>query len=129
MLAGISVALSIWLLRAKSLVRPAQMTGVFRVMWLGFGINALSGIALLIAYPAKALTNPLFYAKLGLVLLGVYAVARVNREILAGTQLAAGVTVTARRWAVASIIIWSGTILAGRLLAYTHQVLYADELP
>ena len=36
-------------------------------MWAGFWINALSGILLLIAYPTKALTNPLFYAKLVLI--------------------------------------------------------------
>ena len=39
----------------------------FSVMWLGFGINAISGVFLLIAYPTKAFTNPVFYLKLLLI--------------------------------------------------------------
>ncbi len=47
MLAGINVGLDVWLLagETRAVVRPA---GVFRVMWLGFGVNALSGFVLLV---------------------------------------------------------------------------------
>jgi len=36
-------------------------------MWLGLWMNVLSGIALLLAYPTKTMTNPVFYLKLGLI--------------------------------------------------------------
>jgi len=62
LLAGINVALDFWLLMGATRARLATR-GFFRAVWLGFGINAMSGIVLLIAYPAKALTNWVFYTK------------------------------------------------------------------
>ena len=53
----------------------------FLVMWAGFWINAFSGVLLLIAYPTKALTNPLFYAKLALIAFGVVLAFRIRREV------------------------------------------------
>ena len=130
MLAGISVAIDVWLLRTRTFASVAQMRGYIRVMWLGFGINTVSGVALLLAYPAKALTNPVFYTKMLLVALGVYAVARINREVFPNGIAVAGAVVTtiAKRWAVISLLVWAGTVLTGRLLAYTQNVLFADEL-
>ena len=130
MLAGVSIGIDVWLLRQRTLAQALRMTGLIRVMWLGLGINAVSGLALLIAYPAKALTNWVFYVKILLVVLGVYAVARINREMFPTGLAVAGVTITAvaRRWAIGSLVIWTATIITGRLLAYTHQVLFASEL-
>jgi hypothetical protein len=96
-------------------------------MWLGFGINLVSGIALLLAYPAKALTNWVFYLKMALVLLGVYVAMRINREIAARGGVLA-LPIDTRRLAIVSLMIWAGATVTGRLLAYTHDVLFAYEL-
>jgi hypothetical protein len=130
MLAGVSVAVDLWLLRMTVFGDATRMTGLIRTMWLGFGINTVSGVALLAAYPAKALTNPVFYAKMGLVVLGVYAVTRINREVFPNGLAAPGaaVTATAKRWAIGSLGIWAATVVTGRLLAYTHRVLFAFQL-
>src|SRR5262245_30104539 len=53
----------------------------FLVMWAGFWINAISGVLLLIAYPTKELTNPLFYAKLALIGFGVVLALRIRRGV------------------------------------------------
>jgi hypothetical protein len=131
MLAGVSIAIDIWLLRASTFARNVSMTGLTQVMWLGFGINTASGLALLLAYPAKALTNPVFFLKLALVAAGLYAVVRINREAFPKGEAAAGaaVSVAAKRWAAGSLLFWAGTIATGRLLAYTHHVLFASQLP
>ena len=99
-------------------------------MWLGFGINLVSGLALLLAYPAKALTNWVFYLKMALVLVGVYVAARINREIAARGGISAVLTMgfDARRWAVVSLLLWAAATVTGRLLAYTHNVLFTYEL-
>jgi hypothetical protein len=130
MLAGVSVAIDVWLLRERAIAQTVRLTGFIRVMWLGLGINAVSGVALLMAYPAKALTNAVFYVKIVLVVLGVYAIQRINRELFPGGYAAAGVVVTpaAKRWAAASLFAWVATVFTGRLLAYTHQVLFGSEL-
>jgi hypothetical protein len=126
MVAGVSIALDLWILRGPTPAAPPRMLGLARTMWLGFGINALSGIALLLAYPAKALTNWVFYLKMALVLLGVYLAVRINRELTSSGG--ARVALEARRLATASLLVWAAAIVTGRLLAYTHSVLFASEL-
>lgn len=127
MLAGLSVALDCWVLAARAWPRPLALTGLYRTMWLGFGINAASGVVLLVAYPAKALTNWLFYVKLLLIVGAVIVLARMR----SAAQLAAAgngtVTAHARSLAWLSLALWAGTILAGRLLAYTHSILLVGE--
>jgi len=129
MVAGVSIAIDLWILRGATAGAPLRLLGLTRTMWLGFGINLLSGLALLLAYPAKALTNWVFYLKMALVLLGVYVAVRINREIAArggvGPVLA---SLDLRRWAVVSLAIWAAATVTGRLLAYTYNVLFAYEL-
>ena len=127
MLAGVNVGLDIWLLSARNHV-PAVRQGVYQVMWLGFGINALSGLALLAAYPAKALTNWVFFTKLGLIAVAMWVLEVQKRELVAADR--GGATVVndrLRRLATASIALWGATVFAGRFLAYTHSILLASE--
>ncbi len=88
MLAGINVGLAVWLL-ARRTVPSFDLTGIYRVMWLGFGINAVSGLALLAAYPAKALTNWVFFVKLVLVAAALWALQRTKDEIAVANGTAA----------------------------------------
>ena len=81
---------------------------LFIFIWFGFWLNVVSGIFLVIAYPTKALTNPLFYVKLLLVVIGAVALRRLQRE----TDVKRSLTL----WMLAS---WFGVLAAGRALAYT----------
>ena len=130
MVAGVSIAIDFWILRGRAATAPLQLLGLTRAMWLGFGINLVSGLALLLAYPAKALTNGVFYLKMALVLLGVYVAVRINREIAAHAAPGAVLSMRfdARRWAIVSLLLWAGATVTGRLLAYTYNVLFAYEL-
>jgi hypothetical protein len=127
MLAGLSVGLDCWVLAARSWPQRLSLASLYRVMWLGFGINAVSGVVLLIAYPAKALTNWVFFAKLLLIVGAVIVLERMRRD--AAIALAADGTIGARTRGLAaiSLVLWTGTILAGRLLAYTHSILLVSE--
>jgi hypothetical protein len=129
LLAGINVALDLWLLSGTTRSPRIAGAGFFRTMWLGFAINAVSGVVLLIAYPAKALTNWVFYAKMVLIVLALIALERVRQEVFVGTRPGDVITVTsrARTLAIASLACWAGTILAGRLLAYTYTILMASD--
>jgi len=97
----------------------------FLVMWAGFWINAFSGVLLLIAYPTKALTNPLFYAKLALIAFGVVLAFRIRREVK-GLAARADAPPMARMLAAVSLVCWIAVIFAGRLLAYTCTRLTVD---
>jgi hypothetical protein len=86
----------------------------FTFIWIGFWLNVVSGVFLLIAYPTKALTNPLFYVKLVLVAIGVWTLRRIEREAEVRRSLAL--------WMLGS---WLGVLTAGRALAYTASyILY-----
>jgi hypothetical protein len=130
MVAGVSIAIDLTILRGATAGAPLRLLGLTRTMWLGFGINLVSGVALLLAYPAKALTNWVFYLKMAIVLLGVYVAVRINREIAARGGSGAVLTVgfDARRWAIVSLLLWAAATVMGRLLAYTYNVLFAYEL-
>jgi hypothetical protein len=122
LLAGLSGALDVRLLGA---VRPIPASAFIRftpVMWFGLWLNVLTGLALVVAYPTKALTNPVFYLKLALIALGVMILRELLREIRDATQPSPRTTVLA----VISLLAWGGAITAGRLLAYTCTRLTVD---
>jgi hypothetical protein len=129
LLAGISVALAVWLLMGAERARRIATRGFFRAMWLGFGINAASGVVLLVAYPAKALTNWVFYTKMVLILFALLALEATRREVFDGAQPGDAITVSrrARTLAITSLVLWVGTILTGRLLAYTYSILMVGD--
>lgn len=128
MVAGVSIAIDLWILRGRAPSAPLHLVGLSQIMWLGFGINLLSGVALLLAYPAKALTNGVFYFKMALVIVAVYVAVRINRELTVPPPAKQAASIGTRRWAIASLLLWAGAIVTGRLLAYTYNVLFAYEL-
>ena len=87
---------------------------------------AATGVLLLIAYPTKALTNPVFYAKLTMIGFAVWILTKLQKEVFAGApateadMMARGAPLA--KW---SLALWVGAISAGRLLAYTFKyILY-----
>ena len=96
---------------------------LFGMMWAGFWINAASGIFLLIAYPTKAFTNPVFYAKLSLVALAMVAMRRMQIRVYDPSLSEAAMIVKGKTLAKWSLVLWTGAITTGRLLAYTYTYL------
>jgi hypothetical protein len=110
-------------LRILGVVRDIPLASFrrhFSIMWLGFWLNAISGVFLLIAYPTKAVTNPVFYIKLSFIALGVIVMQRIKNRVFGDPGLSEA-SVVARGTALAkwSLVLWIGAITAGRLLAYT----------
>jgi hypothetical protein len=121
-LAGGSIAIDLRILGFAPKMALAPMGRFFLVLWLALVVNAVSGILLLIAYPTKALTNPLFYVKLLLIALGVMVLLRLKRRIFDDPRIERmPIERGDRRLALISIAIWLATIAAGRLLAYTYR--------
>jgi len=119
-LAGGSTAIDLRILGLARGISLKAMAGFLPLLWLAFAINAVSGTLLLIAYPTKALTNPLFYVKLGLIALGVTLVYRIGATVLRAADGEA-MSRFGKPLALASIATWIALILAGRFLAYTHR--------
>jgi hypothetical protein len=124
-LAGTSSAIALRILGVARQV-PLRLLDVFYpIMWVALAANVVSGTLLLIGYPYKAFTNPLFYVKLALIGLAVYLVVKIRNEVLRGPQgdewpADAAAWRRARFLACLSIACWMSVIAAGRFLAYTH---------
>src|SRR6266545_4250592 len=129
-LVGTNVAVDARVIGAARGVPLESMRPFFRVMWIGFWVNAVSGTALLIAYPTKALTNPVFYLKLTLIAACLVQARWILRHI--PPEAGAGDGWTARAMKVRaslSLMCWLSAVTAGRLLAYTYHHLMAHEGP
>ncbi len=115
---GTAAAIDLRLLGVAPGVPVAAMTRFLPFGWGGFVLNAASGVGLLIAYPTKALTNPVFYLKLTCIFLAAWTLRVIGRG-LDGPEPQTRL----RRLAMASLALWATGIGAGRLLAYTYRYL------
>ena len=117
---GFTTAIDLRLLGAASRMSVTAIRPLFRYMWLGFCVNALSGAMLFVADAPRKAENPLFELKLALVAIGVAVMAVIQRRLL---QAESGVSRRDshsgfRMLAIASLLIWAAAITAGRLIAY-----------
>ena len=120
--AGINAALALRILGAARGIAIREMKRFFPVMWFGFWLNAISGVVLLIAYPTKALTNPLFYFKLALVAVAVALVRPITQRAFGSADPTSNpIDPGLKRLVIISLMCWAGVIISGRLLAYTYS--------
>lgn len=133
LVAGLSSAIALSVLALPGQRLRAPLDRLFPLIWIGLAINVLSGVALLIAYPAKALTNPVFFIKLTAIAIAVVIVQWLQRQCLGAPAIAhadGSVTVAAspaqlKRAAWALLALWLIATVSGRLLAYTYSILLA----
>jgi hypothetical protein len=130
--AGLSAMLDLRVLGVGRGIPLDELRRFLPMLWAGFWLNATSGVLLLIGYPTKALTNPVFYLKLTLIAVGMLLLTRITGHAFRGTvpspdHMGAGSDRVLRRLAVVSLVCWTGAITAGRLLAYTYWHLTAAD--
>ena len=122
--AGINTAFALHVLGFVPGIPSQELRRFVPVMWFGFWLNAASGILLLIGYPTKALTNPVFYLKLALITLAMGLYVLTRRRMFDAVDVSNNRSL--RFIAGASLVCWAGAITAGRLLAYTYTRLFAN---
>jgi hypothetical protein len=122
-LVGASAAMNLRILGFSPSIPLSALESLLPVMRFGVGVNVISGLLLLIAYPTKNLTNPVFFLKLGLIGIALADTSLILKHVIRQSppDAAGGVGVRAARiLALSSIVLWAGAIVAGRLLAYTY---------
>ena len=108
------IVLGFW---PSSSIKP--FARVFPVMWVAFGVNAVTGTMMLVADATAKLTSLDFYIKMALVFLGFFLLLRIRRLIFDDPRIdQAPLSGNAKMLAWASLACWFGAITAGRLLAY-----------
>jgi mannose/fructose/N-acetylgalactosamine-specific phosphotransferase system component IIC len=128
LVAGISTAIDLRILGFAPGIPLMETKRFVPFLWFGFWLNAISGVFLLITYPTKAVTNPVFYLKLGFIALALVFFRKIQKRVYADPNLDQNpVPRRGRNLAIASLVCWAGAIIAGRLLAYTYRHLLMGE--
>jgi hypothetical protein len=124
-LAGGNIVIDLRLLGLASQAPVRTLRSFLPVLWAALAVNAFSGVLLLIGYPTKALTNPLFYFKMLCIAAAVALLDYFRRTVLrSGADSPTG---RIKLLAALSLALWITVITAGRLLAYTHTWLTAGH--
>lgn len=127
--AGIHVVTDLRILGVAPGVPRSLMRRYLPVLWASLLVVTLSGLALLLAYPAKALTNPVFYFKLTAIVAALWIMRALMRGVL-GDPGRDPVPASRREKVLAavSLVLWVAVITSGRFLAYTADVMLASHL-
>ena len=119
-----AIALSLLGVTPKRSIVP--LSRFYPIHWYCVVVIFFSGVALLMAYPAKALTNPVFYLKLVALIIGLL-ISRYLQKTLSGGSETLDLDRKIKMLGGLSIFLWVVTISAGRFLAYTNSVLLASR--
>jgi len=125
---GINVFIALRLLGFAQQIPLATITAFDRTLVLGLIVVVVSGVLLLLAYPAKALTNPVFYVKLSCIAAGLCCYRLIFRPAVLSAVPSGKTYELNFRWlAGLCLALWVLSIFAGRFLAYTNSVLLASD--
>ncbi|MXX61894.1 MAG: hypothetical protein F4112_02295 [Holophagales bacterium] len=127
--AGIHVVTDLRILGVAPGVPRSLMRRYLPVLWASLLVVTLSGLALLLAYPAKALTNPVFYFKLAAIAAALWIMKAVMRGVLGDSRHDPLPAPRKEKvLAAVSLVLWVSVITSGRFLAYTAKVMLASHL-
>jgi len=118
MVVGPAWVLDVRLLGYGARLPVEALRGAFRIMWIGFFINASTGIALFIAEADDKGLRWIFWVKLASIALALVVTSRLRRAVFDGAVAPDVAPPRARSLAKASLLLWLVAITAGRLMAY-----------
>jgi hypothetical protein len=94
------------------------MEVLFRLIWIGFAINTVTGLMLFAADAMERGTSWLFLFKMISVAIGVMTVVLIRRRLPETGDHPHTVSRDLRRLAIVSLVVWIAAVVSGRLLAY-----------
>ena len=118
MIVGPAWVLDVRLLGYGARLPVESLRGAFRIMWIGFFINASTGIALFISEADDKGMKWIFWVKLASIALALIVTSRLRRTVFGGDVAPDVAPPKARTLAKASLALWFAAITAGRLMAY-----------
>lgn len=128
---GLAVVVGIFSMRDMRLLglfpslQPAAFLPLSKLAWIGFIVNALSGIALFTSQAVTFVNSTPFLLKIAFIVAGM-ALAGVIQSRLRGELALAGggavISDSTRLIAGISLSLWMAAIVAGRLVAYVDLV-------
>jgi hypothetical protein len=120
MLVGANAVIDFRLLGFAPRLPLLSLVPLYRFMWAGFVINAVTGVVLFVGNATTKATQPVFYIKLSLIAVALVITAAIRKSVERDPTLpdTDGGGASAARLAALSLVMWTGAIAAGRLMAY-----------
>jgi hypothetical protein len=115
-LVGLSAAINLRLLGLASAVPLTSLDRLFRLMWAGLALTAVTGILLFMADATRHASNPAFLVKLLFVVLAITVLALIRTRVFRRQQ-------SGRTLAAVSLACWLVALSAGRMMAYIAEFL------
>ena len=129
-LVGSCAAMDLRVLGFAKRIPMLSTEGLVPVMRFGFWLNATSGLLLLLAYPIKNFSNPVFFLKLFLIAIALLDTSLILKHVVRKAPVGhAGASMKGRILAGVSLVLWTGAVVAGRLLFYTYKHLDSSGNP
>ena len=117
-LVGASAALDIRLLGFGTAIPLPALAKSFRVMWIGFWLNAVTGAVLFIAEASRHGASSVFGWKLGIIALCVVNIWLIQRAVYPAGRPATAAGAVPKLLAASSLVLWLVAIALGRWMAY-----------
>ena len=114
---GLSVILAIRILGAFEAIPLQPMLKLYPLMYIGFWVNAISGLLLLAANASGMLTMTMFYIKMVFVVAAVLTLRLIRLRLTGGSDASA-----VRGLTYALLGFWFIAVVAGRLTSYPYFV-------
>ena len=109
-------------LRLLGLAGPAPVSSfrvLFKIFWVGFFLNLVTGSILFAAHATTTGHIPIYYAKLTLILAGMLLSVPI-RGFVDGDTSDSVIPAGIRTLAAVSLVVWIGVIATGRWIAYAQ---------
>jgi hypothetical protein len=119
-LVGANAIIDVRLLGFAPRLPVPSLAPLYRFMWAGFAINAVSGVMLFASDATTKARQPVFYVKLALIAVALIVTAILRKTVERAPILrdADAIRGPGGRLAALSLLLWTGVIVAGRLMAY-----------
>lgn len=115
LLVGGGIVITLRVMGVGNATALSKFRGFLPVMWVGAALAIPSGLVLLVAYPAKAFTNPIFAIKFACLIGAALLVRRLMRSDAPPHN--------ARKLAALCLLLWLAGVAAGKLLLHTYHIL------
>ena len=116
---GANAVIDFRLLGFAPRISVPSLSPLFRLILWAFVLNAATGLLLFMSEATTKSKQPIFYIKLTFIALALWNTDLVRRGMLKEGPIGAPLNSPRyRRLAIASLVLWSAAITAGRLMAY-----------
>ncbi len=115
---GILSMLDLKLLGSFKAIRTSAFLPLVRFAWIGFGINAISGVFLFTSQASYFATSTTFLIKLGCIFVGAILTKVMQGKLVEAEAAGVADDVSMKGLAIVSLLLWLVAITAGRLTAY-----------